>query len=212
MNAGHEHIDGRATRDPAGTTDRLLEAAAAEFIERGYDRARVSDIARRAELTVGSIYARWRGKTEIIVAALDHIFDQILPERRIDELGLHDLPLPDLVVLYAVDLLQPDTPREVFTQVFGSARNNPEVHLRLQRYLKDQFDQMSRLVERGKEEGITDPELSTAAITLFMQALGVGVHMVMSSQLASDYAPHPSDWAALVTRLINAARPPSADQ
>lgn len=33
------------------TTRRLLELAAEEFIERGYELARVNDIARRAGLT-----------------------------------------------------------------------------------------------------------------------------------------------------------------
>ena len=53
--------DGTLTpkHDPSKTTARLLEVAAKEFIERGYEAARVSDIARRAGVTTGAIYARW---------------------------------------------------------------------------------------------------------------------------------------------------------
>ena len=198
-------------QNPAETTNRLLEAAAAEFVQRGYDRATVSDVARNAGVTVGAIYARWSNKTEMMVAALDYIFEQILPERRLEGLGLHDLPLPELVILWSMDVLEPDSPREIFTQVFGSARNNDEVQSRLRTYVNDQFDQISRLVERGKDEGHTDPELSTAAVALLMQALGIGVHMVLSGGLHEDSAPSASDWEALVRRILDAARPPSAD-
>ena len=201
--------NGRGNR--VETTNRLLEAAAAEFVQRGYDSARISDIASNAGVTVGSIYARWSTKTEMMVAALDHIFEQMLPEPRIKDLGLYDLPFPEIVLLAASDLLEPRSPREIFTQVFGSARNNPEVQSRLGKYLNDSIDQISVLVDRSKDEGRTDLELSTAAVALFVQALEIGVHMIMSGGLEEDRAPSPSDWEAFMRRIIGAARPPSAD-
>ena len=54
--------------DPLG--DRLLAAAAAEFAARGYAGARVAEIARRAGVTTGAIYSRYRGKTDLLAAAL----------------------------------------------------------------------------------------------------------------------------------------------
>ena len=106
-------------------------------------------------------------------------------------------------------MLEPNSPRDVFVQVFGSVRNNAEVRSRLGSFLDDQFDQISHLVERAKEEGDADPELSTAAIVLFMRALGLGVHLIMSSQLDQKDKPSPADWAALIERFIEAARPAS---
>ena len=112
-------------RNPPETTSRLLEAAAAEFVRHGYDRARVSDIARNAGYTVGSIYARWSNKSDLMVAALDHILEQILPEQRLKDLNIANLPLSELLLMWGADQLDPDSPREVFAQAFGSARNNP---------------------------------------------------------------------------------------
>ncbi|WP_419927337.1 TetR/AcrR family transcriptional regulator [Candidatus Poriferisocius sp.] len=203
--------NGRGNR--AATTHRLLEAAATEFVERGYDSARVSDIARSAGVTVGSIYARWSTKTEMMVAALDHILDQILPEQRFESLGLSldDLSLPDLVLLWGADLMEPSSPREVFTQVFGSAQNNPEVQARLKQYLNESFVQILRLVERAKEEGHVDPEVSTAAVALTLQAVGVGVHLIRSGGLDEDYVPSTSDWTACMERYFGGVHPPEAD-
>ena len=154
-------------RDVDETTRRLLEAAAAEFVEHGYDKAVVSDIARRAGVTTGAVYARWPHKSDVMVAALDRIFEEIVPEKRIKEFGLDALPVkrhPRAVG--GAYLLSSDATQDVLVQVFGSARNSVAVKERLQRFLGDQADQLGHLVERGKAEGIFDPELSTPALTL----------------------------------------------
>ena len=50
---------------------RLVEAAAEVFSERGYDGAGVQEIARRAGLTTGAIYGRFTGKAELLREAID---------------------------------------------------------------------------------------------------------------------------------------------
>src|SRR3954466_10887617 len=60
------------------TRERLIEAAAAVFAEKGYDRAGVQEIARRAGLTTGAIYGRFTGKAELLHAAIeDHTTDEL---------------------------------------------------------------------------------------------------------------------------------------
>ena len=50
------NVDGRDRRPWALISKtKLLDAAVAEIAERGYDRARLVDIAARADLTVGAI-------------------------------------------------------------------------------------------------------------------------------------------------------------
>ena len=53
--------------------DRILEAAAAEFSFKGFDRARVSDIAKKAGVSHGSIYTYFETKDDI----LNYIIQQI---------------------------------------------------------------------------------------------------------------------------------------
>src|SRR5438874_7977525 len=53
------------------TRERLIEAAAQVFAEKGYDRAGVQEIARRAGLTTGAIYGRFTGKAELLHAAIE---------------------------------------------------------------------------------------------------------------------------------------------
>ena len=63
---------GRPRLAPVGvpvTRDRLVAAAAAVCVERGYDGATVGEIARRAGVTTGAIYNHFGGRTELLVEA-----------------------------------------------------------------------------------------------------------------------------------------------
>ncbi|NCX78755.1 MAG: TetR/AcrR family transcriptional regulator [Actinobacteria bacterium] len=71
------NIDGRDRRPWAlQTRDKILNAAVEEIAERGFERARLVDIAERAGVTVGSIYTWYRDKTDLFTAALDHAIEE----------------------------------------------------------------------------------------------------------------------------------------
>ena len=200
---------GRATRNETDeTTRRLLELAAEEFIERGHELARVSDIARRAGLTTGAVYGRWPHKTDVMVAALDHIFEQILPERRLKGEGADTMKPPDMMERLGDSLLSMDERRDVLVQVFGSARNNDAIRERLQDFLNEEARQLGHVIEEGKEAGFCDPAYSTAAITFLSQALGIGAHLLLAGGLDESYIPSDGDWNTLLLSIINAVGSP----
>jgi len=184
-----------------------VEAAAAEFIERGYDAAVISNIARRAGVTPGAIYPRWPHKSDLMAAAVDHLLEQLLPERRLQELGLVELTVPEIFELWGATLLTSDSVRDVLNQVFGSARTNPEIQERLQRFLDEQADQLRALVERAKDEGLFDAEYDAASVTLMIHAIGIGTHLVLSAGLADRHIPSGQDWVAWLTHIITSAGP-----
>jgi AcrR family transcriptional regulator len=67
------NIDGRDRRPWAlKTRQAILDAAVHEIAERGFERARLVDIADRADVTVGSIYTWFRDKADLFTAALEH--------------------------------------------------------------------------------------------------------------------------------------------
>ena len=186
-----------------------MEAAAAEFIESGYSNAVVSRIARRAGVTVGAIYARWPTKSDVMVAALDNIFEQLLPEYRIKHFGLTHMSTPEILELYGTYLLDFDAVQDVLTQVFGSARNNEAVKARLRQFLNDQADGLNDLIDRGRDQGPHNPELSTTAVALLCQALGIGTHLVISAGLDDRHIPSPQEWNVLLRTLLATIYPPT---
>ncbi|MDE0188513.1 MAG: TetR/AcrR family transcriptional regulator [bacterium] len=189
------------------TARRVLEAAAAEFVERGYDKAVISNIARRAGVTPGAVYPRWPHKSDLMAAALDHLFQRLLPEQRIRDMGIAELPATVLALAWAGQLLKPEETKDVLVQVFGSARNNPIIEERLQAFLNDQAHQLSMMIERGKDEGFCDPEQDTTAITLLCQAIGIGTHLLLAAGLADRYIPSEQDWLALFVKMIGSVAP-----
>jgi AcrR family transcriptional regulator len=58
------------------TRERLVDAAAAVFSERGYGAATLDDIADRAGLTKGAVYSNFENKTDLVLAVLNRRIDE----------------------------------------------------------------------------------------------------------------------------------------
>ena len=71
-------------RNPELTRREILEAARAEFAERGLDGARVDRIAERADANKRLIYHYFNSKDELYSAVLEDVYRQI----RVGEFGL----------------------------------------------------------------------------------------------------------------------------
>lgn len=62
---------------------RILDAAAARFVERGYKKTSIEDIARAANIGKGTVYLYFSSKNELIIAAIAReklaLFDRMAP-------------------------------------------------------------------------------------------------------------------------------------
>jgi AcrR family transcriptional regulator len=56
----------------------ILEAAEEVFAERGYDAARIRDIARRARIGVGTVYNHFAKKDDVLAALVDDRTDALV--------------------------------------------------------------------------------------------------------------------------------------
>ena len=199
-------------RDSDETTTRLLDAAAEVFVEHGYDKAVIADIARRAGLTTGAVFGRWANKSELMAAAVDHIFDKILPDQRIKQLGVDEWPVVDIFSAWAANILAGDETQDVMVQVFASARNNDAVRQCLRLFLDEQAHQIAQLLDRGRSEANFDPGYSTAAVALLIQAVGVGTHLLLSASRDDQHLPSAQEWETLIRGLFQALATPPAQK
>jgi AcrR family transcriptional regulator len=82
----------RAKTKSERTRERILDAAAAAFRERGFAATRLSDIADRAELQAPSIYYHFGSKEELIEVVLalgvERTFEHV--KRRVSEVSKDD--------------------------------------------------------------------------------------------------------------------------
>jgi TetR/AcrR family transcriptional regulator len=66
---------GRLERRKARTESAILDAAERHFLERGYESAKVDDIAHDADVAVGSLYNHFGGKESLYRALLERALD-----------------------------------------------------------------------------------------------------------------------------------------
>lgn len=200
--------DGRsaAAEDPR---QRLLDAAADVFAERGYEGAGVAEIARRAGVTTGAIYSRYAGKAELLLDAIDQrTHDEI--RRLLGGGGAAGRGAAVLAALgeHLVDP-EPEPGHALLFEAFVAARRDPQVAAMLRRRIEDQDARLAKLVEEGKADGSIDPALATDAVVHFSHAVGLGVLLY---RMVGRDLPAKSDWIEIITRIVAAAAPPSGER
>ncbi len=82
------------------TKERILTAAAAEFASKGFDGARVDEIARRAGVNKALIYYYYNGKEELLEILFTSMSEEILASDPMT--GMHKTDFSDKRALYAL--------------------------------------------------------------------------------------------------------------
>jgi len=197
-----------ACRPGDDLTHRLLHAAAEVFAEKGYERAGVAEIARRAGVTTGAIYSRYGGKAELLLEAVDHhvpdSIDNILnggsavssPTEALSSLGDH--------------LLDPlDGGHALFLEAVVAARRDPELAERLRRRVEEEDRRLGKLVDEATTEGLFDPGLDEQSVVRLAHAIGFGMLLTRSMGLE---LPAAENWHEVINRVITGlAGPPTGE-
>ena len=180
-------------------TGRLLDAAVTALAVHGFEGARVSEIARRAGVTTGAIYARWPDKAGLLAAAAEHALS------RMRTLGDHDatqLCPHDMIRLFGPELADTDEARDVMIQAAASAAASDAIAASLAAVLNTRAQRLACIIDKRKQAGHLKPEIDTAALALLFQAVGIGAHLVLSAGLDESHVPATADWDALLAELI----------
>ena len=194
-----------AVDDP--TRDRLLSAAAEVFAEKGYDRAGVQEIARRAGFTTGAIYGRFRGKADLLLAAIEsQSHDEF--EELFAEYQIKGKPL-DILHTVGAHLVTDefDSGQALLLEAFVAARREPELATMLREVITEEGTELTQLIEDAKHSGALDPELDSFSVVRFCHAVALG--FLLFGALGLD-RPDAVPWEALIARLIAAVRDPAA--
>lgn len=60
----------------------IIEAAKIEFLQNGFQSASIADIAKRAGVTTGAIYTRYKGKDELFHSLIEELLEVLDNERK----------------------------------------------------------------------------------------------------------------------------------
>jgi AcrR family transcriptional regulator len=187
------------------TRDRLLTEAANVFAERGYDGARVQEIARRAGLTTGAIYRNFADKSDLLLGAIDRSAQrlmQLLGDAR-DSDGGSGRVLIELVA--GVVAPQRSSTRQLLLETLTAARRDDEVRDRVAPLVAAVRAEVAKVVERAKDRGEVAPDVDPDAWAYLGLAIAFGSYLLEASG-----APLPSAaaWQPLVERLLTSPAAP----
>lgn len=187
------------TGDP--TRDALLAAAGEVFAEKGYDRAGVQAIARRAGFTTGAIYGRFRGKADLLLAAIAaQSHDEL---RELFAEGGYEGRETDIIATLGSHLVTEefDSGQALLLEAFVASRREPELASMLRDLVAEQAGELTELVNEGKRSGTIDPSLDSLSVVMFCHAVGLGFLLFGALGLER---PSPGPWDELIDRLIGA--------
>lgn len=207
----------RASSVPvAGDADqigaRLLHAAAEVFAERGYDRAGVAEIARRAGVTTGAIYSRYPGKAELLVAALDGTttdeLDALFSDHRFEGRAHDVLAMAGSHLVDRCHTPEADRGMGLLAEAFVAARRDPAVASLLRRQVLERQEKLRLIIESAKSTGAISDALDTEALVTFCHALGFGFLLL---DVADVPMPQTGPWEQLIGHLLTAIADQAAE-
>ena len=181
------------------TRQRLLDAAAAEFLRRGFEGTRVADIAAGAELSNGALYGHFRSKTELLAAALAESGEK---ELQALFLGADGQSIADLLAAIGRGLTRIPADRGgLMVEALVAARRDPEAAAVTSRHISEGQGWLIGLIRDGQREGVIDAGVDPEALARLCVTLLLGSMLLTAVDLP---AVAKSGWADLIERIEGA--------
>jgi AcrR family transcriptional regulator len=181
---------------PQTTRDLLIALAAEVFSAEGYASASVRDLGRRLGVTSGALYGNFRGKADLLAAAVDARLTTdvwTLPAE------ITSKPLADIVAYQSEHYESRRQLMPLLLEGALAARADPEVKQRLPETLGRRVDASVRSFESRRVEERFDPDVDLAAAVKIIYSIDLGLTVLAALGIES---PDPSAFAEIVRRLV----------
>lgn len=191
-------IAAMAALPDAPTRDRLLAAAVEVFVEQGYEGARLQDIARAAGLTTGAVYANFRGKDELLFAAIGARADLEM-DALLEATATHEPRA--LLELLGDRLVAPRRQPPLLVDAIAAARRDSALADALRARLDKRERLLVEIVDRAKADGALDSSLDGDVFARFGMTLAMGALVLRALSIEP---PGEGAWHDLISRLLDA--------
>jgi len=134
---------------------QILNAAEGIFTKKGFDEARMDDIADKTGLSKGTLYLYFRSKDDLIIAILDRIFQREF--RQLQDLQQVESSATEaiwkLTELLTRDILGILRLIPIVYEFLALAFRNKYVQQALKKYINRYLDILTPIIQRGIETG-----------------------------------------------------------
>ncbi len=171
--------------------NQILEAALAVFAQRGFDEARMDDIAQEAGLSKGALYLYYKSKDAIIAAILKLVFSRAMKKLQgffdnESQKSSHEL-LIQLNSYYISEMKWMVSLMPISFQFYAIAARQKEVRQFLRQYFKEYVHVLAAIIQRGIDRGELRPA-NTETVAISITALYEGMALLCMID------PHATDW------------------
>ena len=185
---------------PEETRQRVIDGAAEVFAEHGFERARVTDIAKAAGLSSGAMYKHFASKADLLAAVVEcHAAHQLTNLLLSGEVS----GLLDAVLARGKQLTGQTVEGPLLIEVIASARRDPDVLRVLTEQVGNREGLFVRAIELAQEAGEVTTEVDARAVSRFLLVVLLGSLLLQTIDLPDLDSDH---WGALLSRLIDSLR------
>jgi AcrR family transcriptional regulator len=134
---------------------QIINAAEEVFTKKGFDEARMDDIAEETGLSKGTLYLYFKSKDDLIIAILDRMIQREF--KQLENLSQDELSATD-AIWKITDLLTKDILGwlrliPIVYQFLALAFRNKYVQIALKKYINRYLDILVPIIQRGVEAG-----------------------------------------------------------
>jgi AcrR family transcriptional regulator len=201
-------VAGRRRRPWAlASQDNLLNAAIQEIAASGFERARLSDIAKRAGMTPGSIYTWFENKEDLFQAALQLALTEQLQKNQtaLDQADFEDSFLRQIAALVPRNHQDsaPTNAQQLLIECYYAAWRDPKAREKLLSGIESQRQMYINIFEEGQKSGLVTTDISATVLATFLLSIHTGLAML---SLAGVPRISDKEWVAMYARVAEAFR------
>jgi AcrR family transcriptional regulator len=198
-------VDGRKRRPWAlASQEKLLQAATDEIAAVGFERARLTEIAKRAGLTPGSVYTWFKNKEDLFRAAIEHALTKqiesnahVLDTHKINDVASWLVQIAGLVPRNIKDS-GPTATQKLLIEAYYASWRDPKARKKLLPRIREHYDMYERIVVAAQAKGAIDKSYDAHLIAMILLAIPTGMAML---SLAGLERPDDMSWIAVYDAL-----------
>jgi TetR/AcrR family transcriptional repressor of nem operon len=165
--------------------EQVLDRAVQAFWEEGYCATSMATLTEATDLKPGSLYAAFKSKEGLFLAALDHYGERSVEQIQ-QILSSADTPLDGIrafVGQLAANAMKPEAGRSCFlvNTVLEVARHNPPVRERVNHHLDAIEDLLRRVLETAQERGELAADKDPEALAAFIMTSIWGLRVLLAA-------------------------------
>ena len=164
----------KQSRNSEATRQRILEAAIREFAKKGFDGARIDNIARQANSNKQMIYHYFGNKDDLFSKVLEGAYQALRQHET--EVDLSKLPANEAILALLESTWRHYQENPELIRLLAAENQMEARHLKANNSFRDINDahvnRMKVLIERGQQEGNVRPGIDPMQINISIAALG----------------------------------------